>query len=94
MDYTLIHYDVNAWEGRAYEYGLETLRQQVGRLHIPSSKRVADLSCRVLCKPCHMLPLVKVLSHPTIHVRAQTRVGNLGLALCPTAGHPCGWSAL
>ncbi|EFJ49794.1 hypothetical protein VOLCADRAFT_80573 [Volvox carteri f. nagariensis] len=27
-DYTLIHYDVNAWEGRAYEYGLETLRQQ------------------------------------------------------------------
>jgi len=28
MDYTLIHYDVNAWEGRAYEYGLETLRQQ------------------------------------------------------------------
>ena len=28
MDYTLIHYDVNAWEGRAYEYGLESLRQQ------------------------------------------------------------------
>lgn len=28
MDYTLIHYDVNAWEGRAYEYGLETLRGQ------------------------------------------------------------------
>ncbi len=28
QDYTLIHYDVNAWEGRAYEYGLETLRQQ------------------------------------------------------------------
>jgi hypothetical protein len=27
MDYTLIHYDVEAWEGRAYEYGLETLRQ-------------------------------------------------------------------
>lgn len=26
MDYTLIHYDVNAWEGRAYQYGLETLR--------------------------------------------------------------------
>lgn len=32
MDYTLIHYDVNAWEGRAYEYGLDSLRQQVGRL--------------------------------------------------------------
>ena len=28
MDYTLINYDVNAWEGRAYEYGLETLREQ------------------------------------------------------------------
>eukprot|EP00879_Flechtneria_rotunda_P021250 GHRR01022387.1.p1 GENE.GHRR01022387.1~~GHRR01022387.1.p1 ORF type:complete len:407 (+),score=114.76 GHRR01022387.1:166-1386(+) len=28
MDYTLIHYDVNAWEGLAYSYGLETLRQQ------------------------------------------------------------------
>eukprot|EP00798_Chlamydomonas_sp_ICE-L_P002058 gene2058-18236_t len=26
MDYTLIHYDVNAWEGRAYECGLEALR--------------------------------------------------------------------
>jgi hypothetical protein len=28
MDYTLIHYDVEAWEGRAYQYGLESLRQQ------------------------------------------------------------------
>lgn len=28
MDYTLIHYDVNAWEGRAYQYGLETLGLQ------------------------------------------------------------------
>ena len=28
MDYTLIHYDVNAWEGRAYQYGLESLREQ------------------------------------------------------------------
>jgi hypothetical protein len=26
LDYTLIHYDVEAWEGRAYEYGLEALR--------------------------------------------------------------------
>ncbi|MCO5553239.1 hypothetical protein L7F22_006760 [Adiantum nelumboides] len=25
MDYTLIHYNVNAWEGRAYEYGMENL---------------------------------------------------------------------
>lgn len=25
---TLIHYDVEAWEGRAYEYGVEALRQQ------------------------------------------------------------------
>lgn len=24
---TLIHYDVDAWEGRAYEYGVEALRQ-------------------------------------------------------------------
>eukprot|EP00798_Chlamydomonas_sp_ICE-L_P019955 gene19955-26663_t len=29
MDYTLIHYDVNAWEGRAYEYGLEDLKKMV-----------------------------------------------------------------
>jgi hypothetical protein len=28
LDYTLLHYDVEAWEGRAYEYGLESLRQQ------------------------------------------------------------------
>lgn len=28
MDYTLIHYNVDAWEGRAYEYGLETLREE------------------------------------------------------------------
>lgn len=28
MDYTLINYDVDAWEGRAYTYGLETLREQ------------------------------------------------------------------
>lgn len=26
-DYTLIHYDVNAWEGKVYQYGLESLRQ-------------------------------------------------------------------
>lgn len=26
MDYTLVHYDVNAWEGRAYEYGLRNLK--------------------------------------------------------------------
>lgn len=23
MDYTLIHYDVEAWEGKAYAYGLQ-----------------------------------------------------------------------
>jgi hypothetical protein len=27
QDYTLIHYDVNAWEGKAYEYGLQWLRE-------------------------------------------------------------------
>eukprot|EP00850_Spirogloea_muscicola_P003951 SM000016S01939 [mRNA] locus=s16:762582:774087:- [translate_table: standard] len=26
MDYTLIHYNVNAWEGRAYDYGMANLR--------------------------------------------------------------------
>ncbi|CAD7698278.1 unnamed protein product [Ostreobium quekettii] len=26
MDYTLVHYDVNAWEGRAYQYGIRNLR--------------------------------------------------------------------
>ncbi|CAI6006080.1 unnamed protein product [Closterium sp. NIES-64] len=26
MDYTLIHYNVNAWEGRAYDYAMENLR--------------------------------------------------------------------
>lgn len=26
MDYTLIHYNVDAWEGRAYEYGMDNLR--------------------------------------------------------------------
>ncbi|XP_024383280.1 uncharacterized protein [Physcomitrium patens] len=26
MDYTLIHYNVHAWEGRAYEYGMNNLR--------------------------------------------------------------------
>ena len=26
MDYTLIHYDVNAWEGKAYAYGLKYLK--------------------------------------------------------------------
>lgn len=28
MDYTLIHYNVNAWEGRAYEYAKENLRSR------------------------------------------------------------------
>lgn len=27
MDYTMVHYDVNAWEGKAYKYGLESLRE-------------------------------------------------------------------
>ena len=27
MDYTLIHYDVNMWEGKAYSYGLQYLRE-------------------------------------------------------------------
>ena len=27
MDYTLIHYDVNMWEGRAYKYGMQYLRE-------------------------------------------------------------------
>jgi hypothetical protein len=27
MDYTLIEYDVNAWEGKAYQYGLHTLME-------------------------------------------------------------------
>lgn len=26
LDYTLLHYSVDAWEGRAYAYGLEALR--------------------------------------------------------------------
>lgn len=26
MDYTLIHYNVNEWEGLSYEYGLDYLR--------------------------------------------------------------------
>lgn len=26
LDYTLIHYDINAWEGKAYEYGMAQLR--------------------------------------------------------------------
>ncbi|GJP53678.1 hypothetical protein CLOM_g12835 [Closterium sp. NIES-68] len=28
MDYTLIHYNVNAWEGRAYDYAMENLRSK------------------------------------------------------------------
>ena len=27
MDYTLIHYDVRMWEGKAYSYGLQYLRE-------------------------------------------------------------------
>lgn len=27
MDYTLIHYDVNMWEGRAYNYGMQYLHE-------------------------------------------------------------------
>jgi hypothetical protein len=27
MDYTLIHYDVEAWEGKAYAYGRQSLRE-------------------------------------------------------------------
>eukprot|EP00959_Pyramimonas_sp_CCMP1952_P471110 9497870-Pyramimonas_sp.AAC.1 len=27
MDYTLVAYDVQAWEGRAYQYGIEKLRE-------------------------------------------------------------------
>ncbi|GAB4817883.1 hypothetical protein N2152v2_004929 [Parachlorella kessleri] len=27
MDYTTVHYDVRAWEGKAYEYGLQALRE-------------------------------------------------------------------
>ena len=27
MDYTLIGYDVAAWEGRAYDYGLQKLKE-------------------------------------------------------------------
>lgn len=26
-DYTLIHYDVEAWEGKAYAYGRQSLRE-------------------------------------------------------------------
>ena len=26
MDYTLVHYDVNAWEGLAYQHGLQNLK--------------------------------------------------------------------
>lgn len=28
MDYTLIHYDVNAWEGKAFEYGKKDLHDK------------------------------------------------------------------
>ena len=27
MDYTLIEYDMDSWEGKAYRYGLQTLRE-------------------------------------------------------------------
>ncbi|KAL4547860.1 hypothetical protein Ndes2526B_g07081 [Nannochloris sp. 'desiccata'] len=27
MDYTLVHYDVDAWEGRAYSYGMQSLNE-------------------------------------------------------------------
>ena len=58
MDYTLIHYDVNAWEGKAYAYGLQTLRESglpVDDLHFD-----ADLVIRGLIVDKELGNLVKV----------------------------------
>lgn len=30
MDYTLIDYDVNSWEGKAYKYGLQARASALG----------------------------------------------------------------
>lgn len=43
-DYTLVNYDVNAWEGRAYEYGLKMLK---------------EVGCNVDGDSCHFPQLCK-----------------------------------
>eukprot|EP01025_Chloroclados_australasicus_P044344 TRINITY_DN4805_c0_g1_i1.p1 TRINITY_DN4805_c0_g1~~TRINITY_DN4805_c0_g1_i1.p1 ORF type:complete len:679 (+),score=92.88 TRINITY_DN4805_c0_g1_i1:39-2039(+) len=58
MDYTLIHYDVNAWEGRAYEYGLESLHQQ--GIPVDGLKFDADLVIRGLIVDKELGNLIKV----------------------------------
>eukprot|EP01024_Parvocaulis_polyphysoides_P025936 TRINITY_DN2359_c0_g1_i3.p1 TRINITY_DN2359_c0_g1~~TRINITY_DN2359_c0_g1_i3.p1 ORF type:complete len:525 (+),score=97.34 TRINITY_DN2359_c0_g1_i3:818-2392(+) len=58
MDYTLIHYDVNAWEGRAYQYGLETLHQQ--GIPVDGLKFDADLIIRGLIVDKELGNLIKV----------------------------------
>jgi len=30
LDYTIVHYDVDAWEGRAYSYGMAALKDRMG----------------------------------------------------------------
>lgn len=58
MDYTLIHYSVEAWEGRAYEYGLDSLREQ--GLPVEGLKFDADLVIRGLIMDKELGNLIKV----------------------------------
>jgi HAD superfamily 5'-nucleotidase-like hydrolase len=57
MDYTLVHYDVDAWEGRAYSYGMQSLSEMgvpVDGLQFDSS-----LIIRGLILDCELGNIVK-----------------------------------
>lgn len=58
QDYTLIHYDVNAWEGKAYAYGLQWL-QEAG-CPVEGLKFDPDLVIRGLIVDKQLGNLVKV----------------------------------
>ena len=57
MDYTLVHYDVNQWEGRAYAYALEQLRR--GGCPVDGLSFDSEMVIRGLVVDKHLGNLVK-----------------------------------
>lgn len=63
MDYTLIEYDVMAWEGRAYEYGARQPHTPPSPACPPAARTASVTSllrpphaCRYCCPVCRWLP--------------------------------------
>ena len=69
QDYTLIHYDVNAWEGKAYAYGLQWLRE--AGCPVEGLKFDPDLVIRGLIVDKQLGNLVKVDRFGCVHICRQ-----------------------